>query len=221
MKTSKKIVLSVILAIISLLILIFILIQISSSTNSNTYKGFLTNLDLSVNSFMTKIENNFITQLSTIIAFIFDTIILIIITLIISIFLWLKNNKDNKKGPLLFVITILLTSGLIFLIKNLVQRARPLNSTVYETGFAFPSGHTTMSLVFFGVFTYLILLKNKSKPIKQTILSISIFMIALISFTRLYLNAHWLTDVLGGLALGSFILIIFSIIYETLESKTS
>ncbi|MEK6830726.1 MAG: phosphatase PAP2 family protein, partial [Nanoarchaeota archaeon] len=204
MKISKKIIL-----LVSLLVFIFILIQILISNSE--YKAFLINLDLLINSFMPKIENNFLTTLSKIIAIIFDTITLIIISIIISVYLWAK---DNKRESLFFVIMMLLTSLVIFILKNLMQRARPLNSLVFETGFAFPSGHTTASLVFFGVLTHLILVKNKSEFFKFLILGISIFIVAIISFSRLYLNSHWMTDVLGGLALGFFILTIFIIMYK-------
>mgnify|MGYP001604824457 CR=1 FL=1 len=200
----------IILEIISLLIFIFILTQILVSG------GVLLNLDLLTGFFVPTIENNFLTQLSIITGFIFDTITLLIISAIISIFLWIKN---NKKESLLFIASMLLTSGIVFVIKNLVQRARPLNPLIYESGFSFPSGHATTSLVFFGILTYLILIKNKSKLLKFIILCISIFMVALISFSRLYLNVHWMTDIVGGISLGFFILLASITIYEIIESK--
>ncbi len=200
--------------IISSLIFIFILFNLLFA-DFITHK-FINNLDLSINSFTPKIENNFLTVFSEIIAFIFDTITLIIISMIVSIYLWFNN---NKKESLFFIVTMLLTSGFIFVIKNLVQRVRPINSIIPETSFAFPSGHVTTAVVFFGLFTYLILIKNKSKSIKSLILSSSMFMIVLISFTRLYLNAHWLTDILGGIAFGSFILASFIMIYKSLPKK--
>ena len=198
----------IILEIISLLIFIFILTQILVSG------GVLLNLDLLTGFFVPTIENNFLTQLSIITGFIFDTITLLIISAIISIFLWIKN---NKKESLLFIASMLLTSWIIFVIKNLVQRARPLNPLIYESSFSFPSGHATTSLVFFGILTYLILIKNKSKLLKFIILCISIFMVALISFSRLYLNVHWMTDIVGGLTLGFFILLASITIYKIIE----
>ncbi len=193
MKISKNLIL---LNIISLLIFIFILIEI-------LYKGFIVNWDLSINSLILTIENNFLTILSKTFSFIFDTTSIIIISLVILIYLWFK---DSKKDSIFFAIAMILDLAIIFILKEMAQRARPLNSLIFETGFAFPSGHSTTTVVFFGSLTYLILSKNKLKSIRLTTILISVFTILLIGFTRLYLNVHWLTDILGGFAIGTFIL---------------
>ena len=97
---------------------------------------------------------------------------------------------------------------MVFILKEIVQRARPLNILITETGFAFPSGHATISLIFFGIITYLIFKNRKSKTLKQTALIASILAVLIIGLSRLILNAHWFTDVLGGFALGAVILTI-------------
>ncbi len=192
MKLKKKLILA---SIISLIIFIVILIEV-------LYNGFLVDLDLSINS-LNITKNIFLIELSKIIGFIFDTVSVIIISLILSIFLWYKN---SKKEGIFLSFTILLNSVIVFVIKETVQRARPLNSLVSENSFAFPSGHTATAVVFFGVLVYLILRKSNSKIFKSASIGVSIFMIILICFTRLYLNLHWFSDILGGLFIGVFIL---------------
>mgnify|MGYP001618899381 CR=1 FL=1 len=192
MKLKKKLILA---SIISLIIFIVILIEV-------LYNGSLVDLDLSINS-LNITKNIFLIELSKIIGFIFDTVSVIIISLILSIFLWYKN---SKKEGIFLSFTILLNSVIVFVIKETVQRARPLNSLVSENSFAFPSGHTATAVVFFGVLVYLILRKSNSKIFKSASIGVSIFMIILICFTRLYLNLHWFSDILGGLFIGVFIL---------------
>ena len=182
-------------SIISLIIFILILIGISSN-------GFLVNLDSSINS-LWAIKNPFLTNVSKIIDLVFDTWSMIVISLFLSVFLCFKYSK--KEGAF-FSFTILLGAAVIYLTKEFVQRARPSNALINSSSFAFPSGHTATAVVFFGLLIYLILRKSKSKSFKLVFIFVSIFMIVLIGFTRLYLNLHWFSDVLGGLALGVFVL---------------
>jgi undecaprenyl-diphosphatase len=176
-------------------IVVFIVLMVSFKNS------FFSRIDSSVNFFMTQIQGNFFVGFSKVIAFVFDEVSLIIISLIIALYLWIK---VSKKDAVFLGFTMILGGAAIYTLKELVQRARPLNEVVSETGFAFPSGHATIAVIFFGLLIYLAF-KEKSK-MKTVISLISAFMIVLISFTRLYLNVHWFTDVLAGLALGTFIL---------------
>jgi len=198
-----------ILNIISLLVFIFILVGLS-------YLKIFPKLDLIVNSLMPSLQNNFFASISKIIDFIFDTEFMILVSLILSAFIWFTH---SKKESLFFAITIILNAAIVFVLKELVQRARPSNALLISKSFAFPSGHTTNAVVFFGLLIYLIFKKDKSKNLKIASISLSIFMIFLIAFTRLYLNLHWLTDVLGGLTLGTFVLTSSIITREYLEKE--
>ena len=182
-------------SLISLIIFIVVLIEIS-------YNGFLVNLDLSINS-LNIIKNSFLINLSKTIDLIFDTTSIIVISLFFSFFLWYKY---SKKEGIFFSFTVLLNALIVFVIKEIVQRERPLNAIISSNSFAFPSGHAATAIVFFGLLIYLILRKSKSKNFRLISILISIFMILLISFTRLYLNLHWFSDILGGLAIGIFVL---------------
>ena len=193
MKASKTLVW---INIISLLVFIFILIEVF-------YNGFLVRLDPIISSFMPSIQNDFLTNLSIAVSFIFDIKSVIIISLILSAYLWAR---FSKKDSMLFISAMVLNGGILYILKELIQRARPLNSLVAESSFAFPSAHTSTAIVFFGLLIYLTSKKKESKNLKLNALWISIFMILLICFARLYLNAHWFSDVLGGIAIGMFIL---------------
>lgn len=193
MKVSKKLFL---VSIISLIVFIFVLIEVLNN-------GFLTKLDITINSIISILENDLFVDISNILGFIFDTLGVIIISLIFSGCLWIKK---HKRDSIFFIIVILINSLFIFLIKELVQRTRPLNSLIQEGSFAFPSGHAATSVVFFGLLIYLSLRKIKSDSLRLIIIILSIFMIIIISMTRLILNVHWFSDVIGGIFLGLFIL---------------
>lgn len=193
MKTSKVIIWA---NIISLLFFIFILLNV-------LYNNFFIRMDSTVNSFMSGIENSFLTNFSIAVGFIFDIKIMIVISLIFSAYLWIKFSKNDS---VFFVSTMLLNGVILYILKGLMQRFRPLNSLVIEDSFAFPSCHAATAVVFFGFLVYLISKKRELRNLKLIGLLISVFMILLICFTRLYLNVHWFSDVIGGIAVGIFIL---------------
>ena len=88
-------------------------------------------------------------------------------------------------------------------IKSTLHRARPTD--LYLNGasaFSFPSGHSTVNAVLYGFLTILIV--REIKPIWRIPVVIgAAILIGAIAFSRLYLGAHWLSDVLGGLAFGA------------------
>ena len=156
-------------------------------------------IDTTTNSLMQSIQNPILTTFSEILALIFEPLVLILISLIIATHLYIKS---SKKQGIIFASAIFLTGILIKVFKEIFQRTRPLNQLVQETGFSFPSGHTTMIVVFFGLIIYLF----SKKKIKKVNSLIAILIIFLIGFTRVYLRVHWLTDIIGGFILGGIIL---------------
>jgi len=196
---NKKLVLA---SIISFLIFIFVLIEIF-------YGGFLVNLDLKISFLVTKIQNPIFTGLAKAMDLIFDTKSLIVVFIIISVFLFCQN---HKRKSIFFVLTMLANVILLYLIKGLVARARPLNPLVVNNDFSFPSGHAASSVVFFGLLAYFVFSKSKNKDLRFFIVLVSVFIILLIGFSRIYLNVHWFSDVIGGLTLGLFILALASFI---------
>jgi undecaprenyl-diphosphatase len=116
-------------------------------------------------------------------------------------------------------ILLTLTSGLIStVIKFLVNRPRPSAPLIRIIGTnqqqSFPSGHVLFYVIFFG-FLLLLMLRLKSIPriVRIITASISIILIFTIPISRIYLGAHWFTDVLGGFFLGLVCLYILSYLY--------
>jgi undecaprenyl-diphosphatase len=105
-------------------------------------------------------------------------------------------------------------------LKNIFQRSRPTIPGAYmvETGFSFPSGHSMISLVFYGVIAYLALSYVKSKKWKVFVTVIILMICALIGFSRLYLGVHFLTDVLAGWAAGGLWLAV-CILWDLLQQN--
>lgn len=104
------------------------------------------------------------------------------------------------------IISVAGSAGTVYIIKNLVGRARP-NETFQaylETGFSFPSGHATMALALYG-FVAWILWHNASTVFWRVALpTAAAIIVGTIGFSRLYLGLHWASDVLAGFALAGF-----------------
>lgn len=124
----------------------------------------------------------------------------------------------KMKREALFVALTLISGVLGRFLKILIDRPRPTEDLVriidkakYQS---FPSGHVLLYVVFFG---FLIVLMNRLKNInfyiRVTVALISAFFIIAVPFSRIYLGAHWFTDVLGSFLLGTLCLFPLSYFY--------
>jgi len=102
--------------------------------------------------------------------------------------------------------TMLTGWGLMDEIKLLIARPRPAGEHLtYATGYSFPSGHSMLSLLFYGFAAYLLLSSGRIKR-KTTLVLTAALLILLIGISRVYLNVHYASDVLGGFIIGALLL---------------
>jgi membrane protein DedA with SNARE-associated domain/membrane-associated phospholipid phosphatase len=90
-------------------------------------------------------------------------------------------------------------------VKELVQRPRPPAAILLKpvAGPSFPSGHATQAVAVYGMLAALAATTTTSWPRKVSAWAMAVVIVGVVAVSRLYLGAHWLTDVLGGLALGA------------------
>ena len=127
----------------------------------------------------------------------------------------------NKKYGILALVGVCFAGGINFLIKIMVQRPRPDLMIVAENGFSFPSGHSIMSVVLFGILVYLILKFLRARFLKIGLTFVLCTLIVGICFSRIYLGVHYLTDVIAGLSLGLAILFALVVIFERINAKAT
>lgn len=133
-----------------------------------------------------------------------DTLCIIIVT-ILCMFLF-KNNKIRASIVINLVVVTTMNIGL----KYLFIRNRPtFNVLVNESGYSFPSGHSMISIVFYGYLIYLIYKIIDNKKVKWLLISILSIVILIIGFSRIYLGVHYASDVIGGFCFGISYLIIY------------
>lgn len=118
----------------------------------------------------------------------------------LGILVWLMVIK-KWRAALHWLIVMSLGVIIPVLLKHVIFSPRPTGLLNGPTSNSFPSGHTFLSLVYFGFLASLFSthLKNGLKNLPYYIAS---FIIVLVALSRLYLGVHWVTDVVGSLALG-------------------
>lgn len=124
----------------------------------------------------------------------------------------------NKKIGLSILLNITIITALNQILKRILQRPRPTEYRIIkETGYSFPSGHSMVSMAFYGYLIYLIYKYIKNKYIKWSLIVVLSALICLIGISRIYLGVHYTSDVLGGFLLSiSYLVIYISIIKRTL-----
>ena len=131
-------------------------------------------------------------------------IILIVVT--IALFISIK----NKKIRLSIFSNLVIITILNQLLKRILQRPRPTEYRIIEeTGYSFPSGHSMISMAFYGYLIYLIYKYAKNKYIKWTSIILLSILICSIGISRIYLGVHYTSDVLGGFLISISYLIIY------------
>ena len=185
-----------IITIISILLIFFILITIL------VILGKTKNIDKSVYDFIMSFRNKPLDTYFKGITRLGDatTIIVLLCTCILLI-----------KGKNIFYLCF--STGLSVIInqlfKNTICRSRPDElRLISQGGYSFPSGHTMITICFYGFLFYYVYKYVKNKYIKTTLLILLSINIISIPLSRIYVGVHYFTDVLGGLLLGSCILIV-------------
>ena len=194
----KKMLLIILLSVLFIVDLVIILTGNASVIDNNVY------------NFIIGFKNSSLTAVLKAVTFLASTKFIIVATLLIFAYTLIRKRYLLTPMVVSPIIHVLSNQG----VKHLVRRARPDKALwlVQESGFSFPSGHTMISIFFYGTIIYLV---NKyDVKFKTQISSVCIALMVLVGISRIYLGVHYATDVIGGYLLAGALLLGLTYLFD-------
>lgn len=135
----------------------------------------------------------------------------VMLPLVLSVTTWLVVQRCWRTAGY-WVATVASAEIVVLVMKHTLGRHRPL--ALYEgiEQYSFPSGHATMSAVVLAYLAFLVT-RGQSKRWRIVAGAAAAVYVALVGFSRLYLGAHWLSDVAGGFSFGLAAVALSAMVY--------
>lgn len=120
-------------------------------------------------------------------------------------------------GAIVFAPAVATT--LFLTLKRIYARARPAGGArLHELTYAFPSGHATASAAVFPTLAYV--LWREDLLAAEPAMALGTVAPLAIGASRVYLDVHWATDVLGGWSVGALVAVLGAAVYERVRRNT-
>lgn len=164
-------------------------------------------LDGSMATWADKQTSGFVMNIMDIASIIGSSEVIMLITIAIGVYFLIKRNWHH-----FFFFFVLSVGGVILNLglKMLIQRARPgdeakfievFNYTFELQSYSFPSGHTMRATILFLFLIYLAIYTLKNAFLKFGLIIIYLGLIISVSLSRIMLDAHYTTDILGAIVI--------------------
>ena len=183
-----------------LVLLLFIIIAVASEMS---FPG-----DDSVNGWINGMQTPFLDSAMPLVSYLGAFPYCIIASLLAGLIFWLFKKRIES----LFILIVPYIGVCIsYVLKFLIDRPRPI-----EDGFgnSFPSGHTIYTFILMGLIIYFLPQLVKNSTLCNLLQIVAGVVIPLMAFSRLYLQQHWLSDVLSSLIIGILALVPAIILYK-------
>ena len=176
----------------------------------------VSNMDVSISSLMRESRNAPADEIMTIITMMGDTVVMTALAL--AILGWLVWHKAYRAA---WAAGIAIVAAKLFeiAVKYGIQRARPMELPYSgASAFSFPSGHATMAAVIFGILAVLVS-HSMGRWGRAMVYAICAVLVVAIAYSRVYLGAHWFSDVLAGLLFGVVMMAAFGVAIEAIPPR--
>jgi membrane-associated phospholipid phosphatase len=108
----------------------------------------------------------------------------------------------NRWTPLFLLVVLAGMEGAMLEVKDLVNRVRPaLVPAAAHLGPSFPSGHSATAAAFYAA-AALVIGRHVRRPARHIVIALAVAVAIAVAASRVLLDLHWLSDVVGGLSLG-------------------
>lgn len=110
-------------------------------------------------------------------------------------------------------VIMLLSTTIASVLKVSLGVPRPNDFYEGVQAFSFPSGHTTSAMTLFGLLAWFAL-RGLAWGASRWLTGMFAAVAAIIAVSRLYMGAHWPSDVIGGMLLGAALVLLFALIFR-------
>ena len=188
------------LYIASFLTLIFIVLSVLVKLD------LVSSIDTFIYNLCTIKINDILTDIFKVFTFFGSTAFIVTLSvLLFVVFLILKKKNHAYLTASVIIISTILNN----VIKVIIMRERPeVLKLVIETSYSFPSGHTMASVTIYGILLYLVNKTDLNSGLKNTLRVILFTLPIFIGISRIYLGAHFATDVIGAYLVSSILLLV-------------
>jgi membrane-associated phospholipid phosphatase len=135
-----------------------------------------------------------------------QTAVVLAVTAALALWIGLRFSRSAAR-PLLIV-----PAGMVLnvALKDIVQRPRPHweHALVSLPTWSFPSGHALAATVFYGTVCALVFAHTRSRAWRALAALVAVLMVPLVCFSRVYLGAHYPSDVVAGVAEGTLCVLV-------------
>lgn len=178
----------------------------------------LTVIDTEVAAWLHARHTPLLVSTMRIISSLHSTVVISVMTSLVAVRVW-----RMKRWDWLLALVLTVPGGMLLnvALKIVFHRPRPVFNDPLLTlsSYSFPSGHTMAATSFYGVLSWLAIRGIKTWYWRVMAMSGAAFMVLLVAFSRIYLGAHYLSDVLGALCEGLAWLAICLTTVETMRRR--
>jgi len=161
------------------------------------------------------LENGVAVGVAKVFDFVGRTVVAAPIMLIVAAYLMWRRRWEALGY---WILAMVASQLLIGPVKVLYERPRPPLPLVETTSFSFPSGHAVVGAA---IAISLVIVLVPAGPKRRNLEILAGLFAVLMGMSRVYLRAHWMTDVVAGAALGAAVAIGAAVLVHALERRRS
>lgn len=173
-------------------------------------RGELARADAAMISLLSNLRTTWGDHVMVFITLLGDTPVTTAVALSSAAWIWWRG---QQRLAVAMIVALGVTLAFVLGVKFTMHVTRPTVLYHGAEGFSFPSGHTTFAIVLYGILGWIIA-RDLSGYWRTAVLVISSTIGGLIAFSRLYLAAHWPSDVAAGLLFGAGTIAIFVLVFR-------
>jgi undecaprenyl-diphosphatase len=179
----------------------------------------LTVIDAQLSSWLDKNRTSSLVIFFKLVTLLGSTFVATLLSCVVGIYLLMRGQRYWFTT---FVLSVVGGVVLNRQLKIVFQRTRPQfdDPIMTFTGYSFPSGHTITATVLYGCLAALIVAHTRNQAVRASVIVAAGIVIALVGFSRIYLGAHFLSDVLAAMAEGfAWLSLSFTLVYSLWRRK--